>query len=148
MSNPANGKSGFIQKALSNWHTARACLVDLPEQIALMRANSELSALQDRIDDYPIDWLDDEASLHIDTYIDLIWMSQFLDCFSHSQAISILKRVRLLSRKYACPIAIFEPIVDKQRNPAATLSVSICSLYFSCLANGNSKFFSSDDLDK
>lgn len=78
-----------------------------------MRTNSELSALQDRIDDYPIDWLDDEASLLIDSDIDLIWMSQFLDCFSHSQAVSILKRVRLLSQKYACPIAILEPIVDK-----------------------------------
>ena len=141
------GNTGrFIHKALSNWHTARACLVDLPEQITLMRANSELSALQDRIDDYPIDWLDDKASLLINSDIDLIWMSQFLDCFSHSQAVSILKRVRVLSQKYACPIAILEPIVDKQRNAAATLSVASSSLYFSCLANGNSKFFSSDEL--
>lgn len=141
------GNTGrFIHKALLNWTKARACLVDLPQQISLMRANTELKAFQDRIDDYPIDWLNDEASLHIDTDIDLIWMSQFLDCFSHSQAVSILKRVRLLSRKYACPIAILEPIVDKQRNAAATLSVASCSLYFSCLANGNSKFFSSDEL--
>ena len=65
------GNTGrFIHKALLNWTKARACLVDLPQQISLMRANTELKAFQDRIDDYPIDWLNDEASFHIDTVID------------------------------------------------------------------------------
>ena len=141
------GNTGrFTKKALATWSESRACIVDLPEQIGLMRQNPDLKSLQDRIDSAPINWLDTEAIPDITQRIDLIWMSQFLDCFSREEAVSILRRVRNLARQNGATVAILEPLVDHQRNRAATLSIACSSLYFSCLANGNSKFFSSEEL--
>lgn len=141
------GNTGrFTAKALKTWGSARACIVDLPEQIAMMRANAEIADFQPRIDAAPVNWLDCGAMPAIPSKVDLIWMSQFLDCFSHNEAVSILKRVKSIARGDNARIAILEPITDHQRNSAATLSVACSSLYFSCLANGNSKFFASDEL--
>ena len=143
------GNTGrFTFKALKTWPKSRACIVDLPEQITLMKHNSTLSSVADRIDTYPINWLDKSSKPLINKNIDLIWMSQFLDCFSREQAISILKRVHSLASEKQATIAILEPLVDKQRNSAATLSIASTSLYFSCLANGNSKFFTSKELQE
>lgn len=141
------GNTGrFTKKALATWQDSRACIVDLPEQIGLMRQNTNLKNLQDRIDTVSINWLDPEAQPLIKEKVDLIWMSQFLDCFSRAEAVSILKRAKNLARQNGAMLAILEPLVDHQRNRAATLSIACSSLYFSCLANGNSKFFSSEEL--
>ena len=141
------GNTGrFTKKALATWQDSRACIVDLPEQIGLMRQNTNLKSLQNRIDTVPINWLDPDAQPLIKEKVDLIWMSQFLDCFSRAEAVSILKRVKNLARQNGATVAILEPLVDHQRNRAATLSIACSSLYFSCLANGNSKFFSSEEL--
>ena len=141
------GNTGrFIFKALKTWPESKACILDLPEQITLMKHNDSLRSVADRIDTYPINWLDESSRPIINNKIDLIWMSQFLDCFSREQAISILKRVHSLASQKQATIAILEPLVDKQRNSAATLSIASTSLYFSCLANGNSKFFTSIEL--
>ena len=141
------GNTGrFTKKALATWQDSRACIVDLPEQIGLMRQNTNLKSLQNRIDTVPINWLDPDAQPLIKEKVDLIWMSQFLDCFSRAEAVSILKRVKNLARQNGAMLAILEPLVDHQRNRAATLSIACSSLYFSCLANGNSKFFSSEEL--
>lgn len=141
------GNTGrFTKKALATWPESRACIVDLPEQIELMRQNPDLKNLQDRIDTVSINWLDPEAQPLIKEKVDLIWMSQFLDCFSRAEAVSILKRAKNLARQNGAMLAILEPLVDHQRNRAATLSIACSSLYFSCLANGNSKFFSSEEL--
>lgn len=141
------GNTGrFTKKALATWQDSRACIVDLPEQIGLMRQNTNLKSLQNRIDTVPINWLDPDAQPLIKEKVDLIWMSQFLDCFSRAEAVSILKRVKNLARQNGATVAILEPLVNHQRNRAATLSIACSSLYFSCLANGNSKFFSSEEL--
>ena len=141
------GNTGrFTKKALATWQDSRACIVDLPEQIGLMRQNTNLKSLQNRIDTVPINWLDPDAQPLIKEKVDLIWMSQFLDCFSRAEAVSILKRVKNLARQNGATVAILEPLVDHQRNRAVTLSIACSSLYFSCLANGNSKFFSSEEL--
>ena len=141
------GNTGrFTKKALATWQDSRACIVDLPEQIGLMRQNTNLKSLQNRIDTVPINWLDPDAQPLIKEKVDLIWMSQFLDCFSRAEAVSILKRAKNLARQNGAMLAILEPLVDHQRNRAATLSIACSSLYFSCLANGNSKFFSSEEL--
>lgn len=141
------GNTGrFTKLALQTWGEARACLVDLPEQIELMRQNPDLASLQSRIDASPVNWLDPNAMPSVRQSPDLIWMSQFLDCFSVDEAVSILKRVKALAAESEATIGILEPLVDRQRNASATLSIASSSLYFSCLANGNSKFFSSGEL--
>ena len=141
------GNTGrFTKLALQTWGEARACLVDLPEQIELMRQSPDLASLQSRIDASPVNWLNPNAMPSVRQSPDLIWMSQFLDCFSFDEAVSILKRVKALASQSEAMIGILEPLVDRQRNASATLSIASSSLYFSCLANGNSKFFSSDEL--
>ncbi len=141
------GNTGrFTKMALQTWPTASATIVDLPEQLELMRANDEISAEEHRrINGYAINWLDFNAKLQLNKQADLIWMSQFLDCFSQEEAISILVRAKEgLSEQGR--IAILEPLWDKQRNQTSALSLTATSLYFTVLANGNSRFFSSQEL--
>ena len=72
-------------------------------------------------------------------------MSQFLDCFSEQQVVSILRRAAKVmdadSRLY-----IMETLWDRQRFEPAALCLTLTSLYFTALANGNSKMFHSEDL--
>lgn len=66
---------------------------------------------------------------------DVIWMSQFLDCFSLEEI------ARVMGKCYAPSVFILEPFWDKQRFEAAAYSLQAASLYFTCMANGNSKMY-------
>lgn len=72
-------------------------------------------------------------------------MSQFLDCFSEEEATSILSRVAQSASKDS-KVYIMETLC----RPAAIRNGLYCltqiSLYFTAMANGNSKMFHSDDL--
>lgn len=141
------GNTGrFTKMALKIWPQATATIIDLPEQLQLMRNNPDLSPSEQlRIDDEAIDWLDVHAKLKTSRQAELIWMSQFLDCFSANEAISILKRVQEALSEDG-QIAILEPLWDCQRHKASSLSLTATSLYFTVLANGNSRFFTSEEL--
>lgn len=141
------GNTGkFTKMALETLSEARATFVDLPEQIGLMRSNTALASVQDRIDTYAIDWLDQNRRLTLDRQADLIWMSQFLDCFSFDEALSILIRSQeALSDDGR--IAILEPLWDAQPIETASLCLAATSLYFTVLANGNSRFFGQRELE-
>lgn len=76
---------------------------------------------------------------------DAIWMSQFLDCFSEAQVISILERCHEALDPDGT-IFIVEPLWDKQRFEGSAFSLMQTSLYFTAIANGYSKFFYSKDL--
>lgn len=121
-------------------------ILDLPQQIAMMRRNVEGHEGAERIKGHGIDLLDPGAVIprHGDGP-DAIWMSQFLDCFSEEQAVSILRRAREAmgdgSRLY-----IMETLWDRQRYEAASMCLTLTSLYFTAMANGNSKMYHSDDL--
>jgi hypothetical protein len=114
--------------------------VDLPPQLARARARLEDAGLAQRALSHPIDLLDQESPLPAG--YDLIWMSQFLDCFSEDQVVAIL-------RKAAAALApdgriwILELFWDRQRFEAAAFSLQQTSLYFSCVANGNSQMYDS-----
>jgi hypothetical protein len=74
-------------------------------------------------------------------------MSQFLDCFSEPQVLSILQRAARImddqSRLY-----IMETLWDRQRYETAAFCLTMTSLYFTAIANGNSKMFHSEDLTR
>ena len=74
-------------------------------------------------------------------------MSQFLDCFSEEQVLSILERAARImdgtSRLY-----IMETLWDRQRFEPAAFCLTMTSLYFTAIANGNSKMFHSEDLTR
>ena len=121
-------------------------ILDLPQQIALMKEHVAGNEGADRIRGYGIDLLD-ESSLFPQRIggLDAIWMSQFLDCFSMPQIVSILKRAKraMTSRTH---LFIMETLWDRQRYETAAFCLTMTSLYFTAMANGNSKMYHTEDL--
>lgn len=120
-------------------------IVDLPQQLEMMRHQTAGKAGAERISGAAINMLDAQNHLPDDRHWDAIWMSQFLDCFSEEQILSILERTAKVmdadSRLY-----IMETLWDRQRFEPASLCLTLTSLYFADIANGNSKMYHSDDL--
>lgn len=117
-------------------------IIDLPQQIAVATKNIDEAGFTGRVKYHPTNMLD--KTLDLPTGADVWWMSQFLDCFSPMEILSILQRVRK-AMKADAKVYILELFWDAQRYEAATLSLNATSLYFTCLANGNSRFYRSSD---
>ena len=123
----------------------RVTIVDLPQQLAMMREQTAGKPGADRIDGYAMNMLDPAAQFPADLRPDLIWMSQFLDCFSEAEILSILQRVvKVMGPETR--LAIMETFWDRQRFEPASFCLTMTSLYFTVMANGNSKMYHSDDL--
>jgi len=121
----------------------RITVVDIPEQIALLQTTLKEEGLGDRIEGIAMNVLDPGTTLpggH-----DLIWMSQFLDCFSTDQIVSILKRAREAMDDTA-DLCILDLFWDRQPNETAAFCLQQTSLYFACIANGCSQMYHSRDL--
>jgi len=123
--------------------SVRVTIVDLPEQIAAARTELRAAPNRDRIELWPADLLEPTVALPNDA--DTFWMSQLLDCFSEADIAAILPRVR-----EALPargsLFVLELLWDRQQYDAAAYSVNATSLYFTCIANGVSRMYRSDDL--
>lgn len=117
-------------------------IVDLPGQLNVALANAREAGYAERIHGHPLNILD--PSMPLPTAGDVWWMSQFLDCFSPMEILSILRRVRAAMPAEAT-VYILEMFWDVQQFEAAAYSLNASSLYFTCLANGNSRFYRSDD---
>lgn len=121
---------------------------DLPQQIALMQQNVKGCKGCERIKGYGIDLLDDSRQFPtMPDGPDAIWMSQFLDCFSMPQITGILKRAARAMRPTS-RIYIMETLWDRQKYEPATLCLTMTSLYFAALANGNSKMYNTEDMEQ
>lgn len=116
-------------------------IIDLPGQLAMARINAEKNGFQDRISTHPIDWLSENPQIPT-TRPDLIWMSQFLDCFSEAEILKILT-VCVGSMDENTELAIVETFTDRQTFKASQFILEATSLYFTVLANGNSKMYPS-----
>jgi len=119
-------------------------LIDLPQQLKKARENLQsANLLSANLEFYSGNVLDEDFVFPKNP--DSVLMSQFLDCFSKEQIRVILKKVfnamSDLSRLY-----ILEPFWDKQRFEAAKLSLVHTSLYFTAIANGNSKMYKFSDM--
>lgn len=118
-------------------------IVDLPGQANVAKKNAAEAGFADRIDFSMGNILDDTTKLPENP--DAVWMSQFLDCFSLKQITKILKKVY----EAATPetnVFVLEPLWDKQRFEASSYSLQATSLYFTCIANGNSKMYRYEEL--
>ena len=114
-------------------------ILDLPGQLAMAKKNAEEKGFLDRIDFHPIDLLD--TNQKIPQGADVIWMSQFLDCFSSEEVLAILKNAHQAASENTS-VYILEPFFDNQKFEAAQYSLTATSLYFTTIANGNSKMYS------
>jgi ubiquinone/menaquinone biosynthesis C-methylase UbiE len=121
----------------------RITIADLPQQIALARENVKADGLADRIEFFEIDMLDHARTLPAGH--DVIWMSQFLDCFSEEEIVSILGRAAQAMTPETT-LCILETFWDRQPNETAAFCLQQTSLYFACIANGNSQMYHSADL--
>ena len=117
-------------------------LLDLPQQIALARENIENAGLAHRIDFHAVDMLSDAP---LPGEADIWWMSQFLDCFAQEHVLHILASIKA-SIKDDAHVCILEPIADRQKFKAADFAINAGSLYFTAVANGYSRFFTTDML--
>ncbi|MCC8038297.1 MAG: methyltransferase domain-containing protein [Bacteroidales bacterium] len=119
-------------------------VLDLPQQIAMMQENVKGQDGADRIHGHGINLLDPQAQFPAGKP-DAIWMSQFLDCFSMDEIVSILSRARAAmgpdTRVY-----IMETLWDRQRFEPAAFCLTMTSLYFTAIANGNSKMYNTEDM--
>ncbi len=118
-------------------------IVDLPGQLNVAKANLAEAGLSDRMQYHEANMLDGENQLPGGA--DIIWMSQFLDCFSLDEIVSILNRAKAVMTPDS-RIYILELLWDRQQYEAAAYSLHNISLYFTCLANGNSKMYHSAEL--
>ena len=121
----------------------RITIADLPQQLKLARENIRLNGMEGRVDFVAVDVLNESQSWS--GGYDAIWMSQFLDCFSLPQIESILRRAAgALSPGGS--LHILELFWDRQPNETAAFCLQQTSLYFTCIANGNSQMYHSSDL--
>ena len=136
------GNTGrFALQCLSYSPEVRVVIMDIPSQLSLAKEIARKNGVNHRMDFIQADILDESCS--IPAGFDIIWMSQFLDCFSDEQVISILKRCALALDDHA-RVCILEPFWDRQRFKASAFSLQMTSLYFTSIANGNSQMYRSD----
>ena len=119
-------------------------IVDLPGQTAAAEQEIARAGFSGRIKTLACNILDEETA--IPPGADAIWMSQFLDCFSLEEVARIMAKVRQAAGP-ATDVYVFEPFWDMQRFQAASYSLKATSLYFTCMANGNSKMYGSKELE-
>ena len=120
-------------------------IVDLPGQWAMAEKNIREAGFIERVSGYPINLLNKEETFPKGA--DAVWMSQFLDCFSEEEIISILSRAKEAIGKDGA-IYILETYWDRQDFEAAAFSLQQTSLYFTNIANGNSQMYHSKNMIK
>ena len=141
------GNTGrFALRCVGQDDNVRVTIADLPGQISMMRSNIAGASGEERIDAFPIDWLRLDNTLPTDwTDLDVVWMSQFLDCFSEPEILSILQRTAQAMQPHT-RLFILETLWDRQRFEPAAFCLTMTSVYFTAMANGNSKMYHSDRL--
>jgi hypothetical protein len=117
-------------------------LVDLPRQLAMAESALQAAGVRERAHLHATDLLDETQALA--SGMDLIWMSQFLSCFSEAAIASILKRVAAALAPRG-QMLIMDTFWDRQRYDIASYCLINTSPYFTAMASGNSKIYESGD---
>ncbi len=130
-------------KCLEYNDSVKVTMLDLPNQLKMAKINIEQGGYLDRVTFHPLNILNQEEEFPENQ--DIIWMSQFLDCFSKDEIVSILTR----AAKALAPngrICILETYWNRQKYEASAFCLQQTSLYFTCMANGNSQMYHSGDM--
>ncbi len=138
------GNTGkFALQCVNYSNDVEVTIMDLPGQLSKALENIKINGFEKRIHTHALDLLD--QSLPFPKGFDAIWMSQLLDCFSEQQILSILKRCFATMGNQA-HLYVLELFWDRQKYVASSYCLNATSLYFTCLANGNSRMYHSEDL--
>lgn len=142
------GNTGrFAMRVVSYNKEAKVTICDLPQQLEMMRLATEGKQGAERINGYGMNLLDNNAQFPTDRHYDIIWMSQFLDCFGEQEIVSILSRAAKIMDADS-RLLIMETLWDRQKYAPAAMALTQTSLYFAALANGNSKMYNTDDMSR
>jgi len=134
----------FAMKCLKHDSNVKLNMVDLPQQLELAKKNIENKNLSNRAQAHGMNVLDEKNTFPGGA--DVIWMSQFLDCFSMPQIVSILKRAKAAMHENTS-LYILELLWDRQEYEASAFCLHNTSLYFTCFANGDSQMYKFSDLE-
>ncbi|MDR1198253.1 MAG: methyltransferase domain-containing protein [Prevotellaceae bacterium] len=121
----------------------KVTIIDLPQQIEMMRKQTAKQKGAERIFGYGCNLLD--KTVPFPENFNAIFISQFLDCFSEEEVIGILSRAAK-SMNANTKLYIMETFWDRQHFETAAYALTQISLYFTALANGNSKMYHSEDM--
>jgi len=127
---------------LANDPNVEITVLDHPGQLEKLRANAAAAGVGERLRTLPLDLLDHVRPFP--TGFDVVWMSQFLDCFGEPDIVRLLER----GKAALAPggrLCIMETFWDRQPNDVAELCLQGTSLYFTCMANGTSRMYHSQD---
>ncbi|MCT4638443.1 MAG: methyltransferase [Bacteroidales bacterium] len=123
----------------------KVTILDLPGQLEMAAKNIKENGFEGRVEGHPINLLDHSNAFPKGH--DVIWMSQFLDCFGEDDILELLKRAEAALDDEGA-LFINETYWDKQKYEPATYSLHHTSLYFTALANGTSRMYHSEDMYK
>ncbi|MBI3285458.1 MAG: class I SAM-dependent methyltransferase [Burkholderiales bacterium] len=132
----------FSCAALAYHPSVELHLVDLPRQLAVAAENLQKAGVRERAHLHPTDLL--QTGLALAPGMDLIWMSQFLSCFSEAAIASILRRAADALAPQG-QLLIMDTFWDRQRYDIASYCLINTSPYFTAMASGNSKIYESGD---
>ena len=146
----ADGRRRLLDVGGNTGRWAKACcehdesleitILDLPGQLANAKEFLREAGHADRVNFHTADVLSETAELP--TGFDVVWMSQFLDCFSEAEIVSILSRfAKTLGPEGR--LFILETLWDRQDHDVAQFCLQMTSLYFTAVANGNSQMYRS-----
>ena len=139
------GNTGRFAMQCANYNKdVEITVMDLPQQCKMLNNNVKDFAQKSRISTHPADVLTD---VEFPQGFDAVWMSQFLDCFSEEQILHIVTSARR-ALKPGARLFVMETFWDRQKYEAATYCLTMTSLYFTVIANGNSKMYYSGDMIK
>ena len=127
---------------LANDPAVEVTVLDHPGQLGRLQANAVTAGLAARLRTVPMNLLDHAVAFP--TGFDVVWMSQFLDCFGEADIAKLLQRgaAALAPGGRLC---VMEAFWDRQPNDVAELCLQGTSLYFTCMANGTSRMYHSQD---
>jgi len=140
------GNTGrWATECVKHSDTVEVTVMDLPQQLDMMKEKIKDLKGADRIFEYPVNLLDRKSQFPKN--FDVIWMSQFLDCFSEEEVTDILTKAAT-SMNQSSRLFIMETFWDRQNFETASFCLAQISLYFTAMANGNSKMYHSEDMTK
>lgn len=132
----------FARLLLQHAHDIEMHLVDLPGQLAMASQTLDDAQMLARASLHPRDLLNPAHQLP--GPMDLIWMSQFLSCFSEEVISTIFERVAAALAPKG-QVLVLDTFWDRQRYEVARYCLINTSPYFTAMASGNSKVYESKD---
>ncbi|RMG15263.1 MAG: hypothetical protein D6731_08740 [Planctomycetota bacterium] len=119
----------------------RASTEPLPGRLQDAAATLRAAGLAGRADLHPVGLLAPDASLP--SGYDAVWMSQFLCCFPREDVVRLL-RLAASALDDGGRLFVLDISWERQENEVAAYCPIQTSLYFACLANGNSRMLRPD----